>query len=550
MNKPIKLLDCTLRDGGYYNDWDFNHDLVADYLGAMAALKVDFVELGFRSIKNEGFKGECAFSTDSFIDNLEIPIELTDKIGVMVNGSELISKKVDSLSFEDQEAAQVGILEKLFKHKSLSRVSLVRIACHVHEFEACLPVSTWLHEQGYLVGFNLMQIADRTEEEITALAQKANRFPIDILYFADSMGGLNPQQVSQIITAFNKGWNGALGIHTHDNMGQAISNSLQAVSDGVTWVDSTVTGMGRGPGNAQTEYIIMALDTYRKNTGNLTKLFDLISKHFKPLQTQHGWGINPYYYMAGQSGIHPLYIQEMLKDSRYSDEDLLAVIEHLKVKDSNNFSLSKLEEARYFYSGSPNGTWFPKKVIQDRAVLILGTGPGVRKYQKAIEQFIEQHQPYVIGLNAQTNIRDDYVNVRAACHPVRLLADCHEHIKLPQPLITPASMLPQDIQEALNEKELFNFGIAINNDGFKFYEEYAELPAFLVIAYALAIATSGQASCIYLAGFDGYAAGDIKNQEMTDLFKSYSNSLGSLPIKTLTPNQYQLQSISIYGQIK
>jgi 4-hydroxy 2-oxovalerate aldolase len=549
MHASIKLLDCTLRDGGYYNDWDFNPDLVADYLEAMAALKVDFVEVGLRSIKNEGFKGECAFSTDSFIDNLTIPMELTDKIGVMINGSELTSKITDSLSLEDQEAAQVTTLEKLFKHKSLSRVSLVRVACHVHEFEACLPASKWLHGQGYLVGFNLMQIADRTEEEITELAQKASSFPIDILYFADSMGGLNPQQVSQIISAFNNGWNGALGIHTHDNMGQAISNSLQAVSDGVTWVDSTVTGMGRGPGNAQTEYLTMALEAYRKNTGNLTKLFGLIRKHFKPLQAQHGWGINPYYYMAGQSGIHPLYIQEMLKDSRYSDEDVLAVIDHLKLKDSNNFSLSKLEAARYFYLDKPNGTWSPKKVMQDRMVLILGTGPGARKYREAIEQFIEQHQPYVIGLNTQKNIREDLVNVRAACHPVRLLADCHEHIELPQPLITPASMLPQDLQEALAEKELFNFGVAINNDGFKFHEKYAELPAFLVIAYALAIATSGQANCIYLAGFDGYAAGDIRNQEMIDLFKNYSNSLGSLPIKTLTPNQYQLQSISIYGQI-
>ena len=549
MNKSIKLLDCTLRDGGYYNDWDFSPDLVADYLEAMAALNIDYVEVGLRSLKNEGFKGECAFSTDLFIDNLTIPIELTDKIGVMVNGSELIPKTIESLRIEDQEAEQIAILEKLFKHKSLSRISLVRIACHLHEFEACLPASKWLHEKGYLVGFNLMQIADRSKEEITTLAKKASNYPIDVLYFADSMGGLNSEQVSQIITAFNKGWNGAMGIHTHDNMGKAISNSLQAVSDGVTWVDSTVTGMGRGPGNAQTEYLTMALETHRKNTGNLTKLFNLIRKHFKPLQTKHGWGINPYYYMAGQNGIHPMYIQEMLKDSRYSDEDVLAVIDHLKVNDSNNYSLSKLEAARYFYLEKPNGTWSPKKVMQNRTVLILGTGPGVRKYREAIEQFIKKHKPYVIGLNAQKNICDDLINVRAACHPVRLLADCHEHIKLPQPLITPASMLPEDLQAALAEKELINFGVAISNNGFKFHKKYAELPAFLVIAYALAIATSGEANNIYLAGFDGYASGDIRNQEMTDLFNEYNNSPGSLSIKTLTPNQYQLKSISIYGEI-
>jgi 4-hydroxy 2-oxovalerate aldolase len=239
----------------------------------------------------------------------------------------------------------------------------------------------------------------------------------------------------------------------------------------------------------------------------------------------------------------------MLKDSRYSDEDLLAVIDHLKVNESNNFSLTQLEAARYFYSEEPNGSWSPKKVLQDRTVLILGTGPGVRKYREAIEQFIEQHQPYVIGMNAQKNISDGLINVYAACHPVRLLADCKEHVKLSQPLITPASMLPQDILEAFTEKELLNFGVAINSNGFKFYETHAALPAYSVIGYALAIVTSGHAKCIYLAGFDGYAAGDIRNQEMIKLFKDYSKSLGSLPIKTLTPNQYHLPSISIYGEI-
>lgn len=119
-------------------------------------------------------------------------------------------------------------------------------------------------------------------------------------------------------------------------MGQTIANSLQAVKSGVTWVDSTVTGMGRGPGNAQTEYLILALAEFRQSQGNLTKLFELIRKHFKPMQNRYGWGANPFYYLAGQYGIHPTYIQEMLQDSRYSEEDILAVIDHLKIVGGKN----------------------------------------------------------------------------------------------------------------------------------------------------------------------------------------------------------------------
>ncbi|MBO1922995.1 aldolase catalytic domain-containing protein [Thiomicrorhabdus sp. 6S3-12] len=533
----MKLLDCTLRDGGYYNSWDFDTKLVQDYLLAMDALNVDFVEIGFRSLNNNGFKGGCAYSTDAFLNSLAIPSGLVNKVGVMVNGSELVS-------------AQESSLAKLFSSKDKSPVSLVRIACHVHEFETCLPAASWLKNQGYLVGFNLMQVAEQTLEEITQLANKANEFPIDALYFADSMGSLNPNQISEITNAFKKGWAGDLGIHTHDNMGQAISNSIRAVEAGVTWVDSTVTGMGRGSGNAQTEYLSMALEPYRKDKGNPTKLFELIRKYFKPMQANYGWGTNPYYYMAGRFGIHPTYIQEMLQDSRYSDEDILAVIEHLKIEGGKKFSLNTLESARHFYYGEPRGKWKPADIMQDRDVLIIGTGPGVGKYQQAIEEFIKRYKPYVIALNTQKNICEDLIDARAACHPVRLLADCQEHLKLPQPLITPASMLPIDVKQAFQNKKLLDFGIALNEKGFEFHAYDAELPSSLVIAYVLAVVTSGRAERVFLAGFDGYPAGDSRNNEIAQTFRQYQWHTESKKLISLTPTSYeQLTQQSVYGMI-
>ena len=150
------LLDCTLRDGGYYNNWDFEPSLIQDYLDAMESLKIDFVEIGFRSLKNESFNGGVAYSSDSFLNNFDIPNGLIDKIGVMVNGSEIVNSKT-----------QIACLQKMFNPKNKSPVSLVRIACHIHEFNDCLPAAKWLKKQGYLVGFNLMQVADRSLKEIT-----------------------------------------------------------------------------------------------------------------------------------------------------------------------------------------------------------------------------------------------------------------------------------------------------------------------------------------------------------------------------------------------
>jgi len=539
-NHPSRLLDCTLRDGGYYSNWDFEPDLVSSYFEAMVALKVDFVELGLRSLKNSGFKGGFAYSTDAFLNSLPLPAELEGKIGVMVNASELVS----------QEPSLVTVLEKLFALKAQSPVSLVRIACHVHEFADALPAATWLKQQGYMVGFNLMQIADRSDEEIISLVQLARDYPIDALYFADSMGSLNPEQVKHIVGLIRQVWTGEVGIHTHDNMNQALANSMAAVEVGVTWVDSTVTGMGRGPGNVQTEYLALALAPYRQQQGNITQLLELIRKHFKSMQEHYGWGTNPYYYLAGQYGIHPTYIQHMLADNRFTEEDILAVIEHLKVEGGKSFSLNTLDAARHFYSGEPRGQWQPQTRFQDQEVLLLGTGLGVAKHRKAIEDYIRQHQPFVLALNTQSSIEQGLIDLRVACHPIRLLADCDTHVQLPQPLITPASMLPQDVLDSLSGKEMLDFGLKVQCDSFEISESHCIIPTSLVMMYALAVLTSGQAKRILLAGFDGYPAGDPRNDETMQLFEQYQDNVSAITLLSITPTKYRLPTASVYGLLK
>jgi len=536
MKNQIKFLDCTLRDGGYYNSWNFETNLINEYLQAMAALGVHCVELGLRSLRNDGFQGACAFTTEEFVNSLEIPTSLTP--GVMINAAELVSRGADLES----------ALERLFPvNATVSRIKLVRIACHVHEFASALPASAWLKHRGYMVGFNLMQVADRSQSEIEVLAKEASRWPLDALYFADSMGSMSPDQCSQIIGWLRKHWTGALGIHTHDNMGLALQNSLRALEDGVTWLDATVTGMGRGPGNAKTEYLVLELAERLSLKPNITPLMGLIRRFFLPMQQRCGWGTNAYYYLAGKYGIHPTYIQEMLADSRYSEEDILAVIEHLRIEGGKKYSADTLDAARHFYRGAPRGIWQPNSILEGREVLILGTGPGVADHKVALEGFIRTRKPYVMALNTQLAVSADLIDARVACHPVRLLADCVEHTRLPQPLITPASMLPQDVQESLQGKELLDFGLGVQKDTFEFSSSYCVLPNALVIAYALAIANSGKASQIFLAGFDGYGADDPRTREMQLLLSSYMEQEGHVQICSITPTRYTISCKSIYG---
>lgn len=533
----VKLIDCTLRDGGYYNDWDFSQELIEAYLRAMDAISADYVELGFRSFDAKGFKGGCAYTTDSFIHQLNVPAGL--KLGVMVNGSEIVKHK----------DGPIGALGQLFAPASQSPVTLVRIACHLHEFEAALPGCAWLKEQGYLVGINLMQIADRSEEEIEQIADLASGYDLDALYFADSMGSMTPDDTSKIIEILRRKWSGPIGIHTHDNMGNALANSMRAIRDGATWIDGTVTGMGRGPGNVKTEYLAIELEPHRNAKVNITPLLTVIRKYFHPMQQHYGWGTNTFYFLAGKYGIHPTYVQEMLNDSRYSEEDIIAVIEHLRAVGGKKFSTGTLEQGRQFYSGEPRGSWEPSSMMAGKDILLLGTGPGVAQHRATLEEYIRKANPVVIALNTQSGIDADLINLRAACHPVRLLADCEEHVALPQPLITPASMLPESVREALDNKKLLDFGLAVKPDTFQFSPSHAILPTSLVIAYTLALASSGKASRVLLAGFDGYPAGDPRNKEMATLLANYLSSEGSVPLLSVTPTRYLIDKTSIYQMV-
>lgn len=533
------VIDCTLRDGGYYNSWDFPPAVVDGYLKAMVAAGVPVVELGLRSLSNSGFKGANAFTTDAYLLSLNIPEQLL--VAVMINATELVSSE---LSIEQA-------LSRLFPNSaSNSPVKLVRIACHVHEFERALPAATWLKEHGFTVGFNLMQVADRQQHEIERLARLATLWPVDVLYFADSMGSMNPENVAEVVGWFRAYWNGPMGIHTHDNMNLALANTLRAQAEGVDWLDATVTGMGRGPGNAKTEYLILELAESRQQPCNITPLMVLIEQYFKPLQQKCGWGTNIYYYLSGKYGIHPTYIQEMLGDSRYSEEDILAVIKHLRVEGGKKFSPHTLEAARNFFLGPTRGSWSPAEMISGREVLLIGTGPGVAAHKAALERYIERVRPFVIALNTQSDVASELIDVRVACHPIRLLADCTVHGILPQPLVTPASMLPEDVKLSLVGKNLLDFGIEVKSGNFEFFDQYCVLPVPMVIAYALAISTSGKASRILLAGFDGYGADDPRNAEMVQLFRLYSASFGACPVLAVTPTRYDVPSASIHGDIE
>ena len=145
-----------------------------------------------------------------------------------------------------------------------------------------------------------MQISEQNENEIINVAKLAEKSKPNVLYFADSLGGMEEEKIFKVIKCIRKHWTGDIGIHAHDNLGKALTNSLFALENQVSWIDSTIMGMGRGPGNVKTELLLLELEKFKNVKFNILPLLKLIKKHFDGLKQTYNWGTNPFYHLAGK----------------------------------------------------------------------------------------------------------------------------------------------------------------------------------------------------------------------------------------------------------
>ena len=285
----LNVLDCTFRDGGYYNNWDFKDQLVSKYIKNINQSNIDIVEIGFRFLKEKKF-GKFSTSKESLINSLKIKKEKL--ISVMVNGSDL---KING-NFRK-------IINNNFTPKKNSKISIVRVASHLKDLKSIIPQVKYLKNLGYFLALNLMQI-DRIKknELINVLKDLKKTKSIDVFYFADSFGNLNQKQVKQICSVVKKYWDKDFGFHAHDNCGLAYKNSITAINEGANWIDCTIQGMGRGAGNLKTEQILNFIKDKRikKKDSSIKPITELANNEFKKLKNKYNWGKSIYYNLSAK----------------------------------------------------------------------------------------------------------------------------------------------------------------------------------------------------------------------------------------------------------
>ena len=297
----IKVVDATIRDGGLVNDFRFTEEFIKDLYAANVAAGVDYMEFGYKASKDifkpEDF-GPWKFCEEDDIRRIVGDNNTDMKLSVMADVGRCNYKR-DILN------------------RSESVIDMVRIATYIHTIPAAIEMIEYCHNLGYETTVNIMAISTAKESEITEALSLLSQCPVDVIYIVDSYGSMYMEQVDDLADKYLKmaeDHGKSVGMHAHNNQQLAFANTIAALTRGVSYLDSTIGGMGRGAGNCSSEQLLGFLKNPKYD---LIPILQFLEKHIIPLKKSGVvWGYNIPYLLTGQTNQHPRSAIAATKEKR------------------------------------------------------------------------------------------------------------------------------------------------------------------------------------------------------------------------------------------
>lgn len=281
-----KIVDCTIRDGGLVNNWDFSVEFVQNLYAGLNEAGVDYMEIGYKNspklLKGADQAGPWRFLNDDFLREV-IPQKGKTKLSALV------------------DIGRVDEDDILPREESL--LDLIRVACYIKDVDKALELVQTFHDRGYETTINIMALSNVMENELLEAFEMIKDSVVDVVYIVDSYGSLDHNDFKYLVDKFKTHLpNKRLGVHTHNNMQLAFSNTLVAAENGVELLDASVYGMGRAAGNCPTELLV----THLKGTKyTLRPVLDIIERFMIPLREKEEWGYLIPYMITGTLDEHP-----------------------------------------------------------------------------------------------------------------------------------------------------------------------------------------------------------------------------------------------------
>lgn len=531
----IRLLDCTLRDGGYINDWNFGEHTIRDILTKLIESGVDYVEVGFLR--------DCEYTPDKSLYNncAEIAKILPENRG---------RTRFTAMALHNKYS-----IDKLEPYDGKT-IDAIRVTFHDYDIDEGLVYIRKVKEKGYKVFVNPINIMGYSDEMILKLLQKVNELQPYAFSIVDTFGSMMKEDLLRIYSLIehNLSKNIVIGLHLHENL--ALSYSLaqdfisMKASDRECVIDASMLGMGRSPGNLCMELIMDYMNKRQSGYYDVNPILDGIDDHIAQLKQIEPWGYNTAYAISAKYNLHRNYAEFLLDKGRLRAKQINQILGSIEDGKKTAFDEAYIEK---LYQDFQNNAIDDTETIQrlskelaHRKCLILAPGSSILEEKERVQTYIEQENPIVFAANfVPESYAADYV---FCCNAMRLETILGKK-NLPRLVVT-SNLLDMCEEETAQENLAMEEVLGVNYMDLSFQENK---PSDNSVIMLLRLLKKLEAEQVALAGFDGYqtnhkanyvadymASQHTKGEEENKKIKGYMEQLEKqMQIRYLTKSLYR-----------
>lgn len=486
--RNIQILDCTLRDGGFVNDWDFGMGSIVSILGRLVKADIDIIEVGF--IDN---RRQYDFNRSIFPD--------TDSIKPIFKN--LDTGKAMILGMIDFGTCPI---EAITEQKD-SVLDGIRVIFKKQHYSEALEFCAAIKRKGYKIFVNPVSVTSYSDKEMLNLIENINELVPDGVAIVDTYGLMHKQELLHYYDLLERNLTAGvkIGYHAHNNFQLAYANSLELIalnSERELIIDTSLFGMGKSAGNTCTELVAMHLnENYGKNY-DMYQLLEAIDVDISKEYAKKQWGYTLNHFVAASNDCHPDYVSALIGKKTLSVKAINEILAKIEPASKLSFNKALLENIYMEYQNKhidDSGAYADlSSQLKNREILIIAPGKSIETHKTQIQNFIKDKNPVVITINfVDDNYKADYVFMGNSKRYSQFfnkiyMSECNAKV-----------ICTSNISESNRKIDYtFNFNSLINDDS------VIRDNTVLMLLKMLINMKFGK---VYLAGFDGYANDTVNN---------------------------------------
>ena len=400
----LKLLDCTLRDGGYVNDWKWGFESARRIISYLTKARVDVVEIGF--LRNvEGYNPDVSVCNH---------IEELNRLLPENTGNTMYSAMAMRSNYD---------ITKLSPYCGKG-IEMIRITAHDYDISEGMDFARQVKALGYKLSINPINIMGYSDERILWIIDQVNQIQPYQFAIVDTFGSMKRRDLDRIVSLVDNNLDRSIrvALHLHENMALSCclaQNFVDKHLNRPVSVDGSLMGMGRVPGNLPIELMADYLNDYTEKAYDIDYLMDAIQDHIAPIKGQAEWGYTPAYFLSARFNLHRNYAEHYLKKGDLTCRDINHLLSRFDKSKKTAFDAAYADGLYEEYKNNriddSEARKALKQILGNKEVLVLAPGSTMTTHQEKIISYIAKHKPIVIAVNfVPPTTQVDYVFISNA----------------------------------------------------------------------------------------------------------------------------------------